>query len=39
MPTMNGYESTALIRKIDADIPIIAMTADAIAGVDENAKA
>jgi len=32
MPVMNGYEATEAIRKSgrpDADIPIIAMTADA----------
>lgn len=32
MPVMNGYEATRAIREMereDADIPIIAMTADA----------
>lgn len=38
MPVMNGYDSAMLIRKIDQEIPIIAMTADAIAGVKENCK-
>ncbi|GAB6108144.1 response regulator [Fusibacter bizertensis] len=36
MPVMNGFESASLIRKIDQNIPIIAMTADAIAGVEEQ---
>lgn len=36
MPVMNGYEATNLIRNLDRDIPIIAMTADAIAGVEEK---
>lgn len=38
MPVMNGYEATSLIRKVDSRIPIIAMTADAIAGVEEKCK-
>lgn len=29
MPIMNGYEATKLIRKMDKDIIIIAMTANA----------
>ena len=36
MPVMNGYEATSLIRNVDSSIPIIAMTADAIAGVEEK---
>ncbi|WEK54042.1 MAG: transporter substrate-binding domain-containing protein [Candidatus Cohnella colombiensis] len=36
MPTMDGYEATRLIRKEDAKVPIIAMTADAIVGVKEK---
>ena len=36
MPVLNGYEATALIRKIDTSIPIVAMTADAIVGVKEQ---
>jgi signal transduction histidine kinase/CheY-like chemotaxis protein/HPt (histidine-containing phosphotransfer) domain-containing protein len=36
MPVMDGYAASDLIRKIDADIPIVAMTADAIAGVKEQ---
>lgn len=39
MPVMNGFESTELIRKIDKEIPIIAMTADAITGIEEKCKA
>lgn len=38
MPVMDGYTATGLIRKIDADIPIIAMTADAIVGVEEKCR-
>lgn len=38
MPVMNGYEATELIRKINATIPIIAMTADAIVGVEEKCR-
>jgi len=36
MPVMNGYEATSLIRNVNSGIPIIAMTADAIAGVEEK---
>jgi len=38
MPVMNGYEATSLIRNVDSNIPIIAMTADAIAGVEEKCR-
>lgn len=38
MPVMDGYTSSGLIRQIDAEIPIIAMTADAIAGVEEKCR-
>lgn len=38
MPVMDGYTATDLIRQIDTSIPIIAMTADAIAGVEENCR-
>lgn len=38
MPVMNGYEATSLIREIDGEVPIIAMTADAITGVEEKCK-
>jgi CheY-like chemotaxis protein len=39
MPVMNGYEATAAIRKMDGslrEIPIIAMTADAVNGSQER---
>jgi len=38
MPEMDGYEATSLIRKIDknSDLPIIAMTADAMTGVQDK---
>jgi CheY-like chemotaxis protein len=38
MPILNGYDAAELIRKVDADIPIMAMTADAISGVEEKCK-
>lgn len=38
MPVLNGYEATAQIRAIDTDIPIIAMTADAVTGVEEKCR-
>ena len=38
MPDMDGYTASDLIREIDKDVPIVAMTADAIAGVAENCK-
>ncbi|MGB4659000.1 MAG: transporter substrate-binding domain-containing protein, partial [Mobilitalea sp.] len=39
MPVLNGLESSELIRKIDKEIPIIAMTADAITGIEDKCKA
>lgn len=38
MPVMDGYTAADLIRKMDTEIPIIAMTADAIMGVEENCR-
>ncbi|NCB74509.1 MAG: transporter substrate-binding domain-containing protein [Clostridia bacterium] len=38
MPVMNGYDSTELIRKLDQEIPIVAMTADAISGVEDRCR-
>jgi CheY-like chemotaxis protein/HPt (histidine-containing phosphotransfer) domain-containing protein len=38
MPGMDGYTASDLIREIDPDVPIVAMTADAITGVEENCK-
>lgn len=35
MSDMDGYTAPDLIRKINSDVPIVAMTADAIAGVEE----
>ena len=38
MPVMNGYEATEKIRALDPEIPIVAMTADAITGVEEKCR-
>lgn len=38
MPVMNGYEAAAQIRKLDRKVPIVAMTADAISGVEEECR-
>jgi len=38
MPIMNGFEASEEIRKIDNSIPIIAMTADAISGIEQQCK-
>lgn len=38
MPVMDGYTASDLIRQIDAEVSIVAMTADAIAGVEEMCK-
>lgn len=39
MPIMNGFEATQEIRKTNPSIPIIALTADIIAGVKEKCEA
>jgi signal transduction histidine kinase/DNA-binding response OmpR family regulator len=38
MPVMNGYEAAGEIRKLSADVPIVAMTADVILGVQDKCK-
>lgn len=38
MPILDGYEATKLIRKVNPSIPIIAMTADAVTGVEEKCR-
>jgi CheY-like chemotaxis protein len=38
MPVMDGYTSSGHIREVDAKIPIVAMTADAVAGIDEMCR-
>ena len=38
MPVMDGYTATELIRRMDTEIPIIAMTADAIVGVEDKCR-
>ncbi|MCE5188309.1 MAG: transporter substrate-binding domain-containing protein [Eubacteriales bacterium] len=38
MPVMDGYAASDSIRAVDQNIPIIAMTADAIAGVEEKCR-
>lgn len=39
MPVMDGYEATKLIRNIDRDIPIVALTANAMKEEIERTKA
>jgi len=36
MPVMDGYAASDRIRETDGDVPIVAMTADAISGVRES---
>ncbi len=38
MPVMNGFEASVEILKINSKIPIIAMTADAITGIEEKCR-
>lgn len=38
MPVLNGYEASQQIRQMDSKIPIVAMTADAITGVEEECQ-
>ncbi len=38
MPVMDGYTASDIIRKTDRDIPIVAMTADAVVGVEEKCQ-
>lgn len=38
MPVLNGYEASIQIRKLNTTIPIVAMTADGIEGVEEECK-
>ncbi len=38
MPVMDGYAASDFIRKTDRDIPIVAMTADAVVGVEEKCQ-
>lgn len=38
MPVMDGYEVTREIRKISADVPIVALTADVVEGVLEKCR-
>ena len=38
MPVLNGYEASVRIRETDKMVPIIAMTADAITGVEEQCR-
>ena len=38
MPVLNGYDATLRIRMNDENVPIVAMTADAITGIEEQCK-
>ena len=38
MPLMNGYDAAVEIRKESGDVPIIAMTADVVLGVEEKCR-
>lgn len=39
MPNVDGYEATQIIRSKDSQIQIVALTADAISGIEEKCKA
>ena len=36
MPVLNGYEASILIREMNTSVPIVAMTADAVTGIEEE---
>lgn len=38
MPVMDGYTSAGHIREVDSKVPIVAMTADAVSGIDEMCR-
>lgn len=38
MPVLNGYEAAGAIRQLNTGIPMVAMTADAIAGVEAQCR-
>ena len=38
MPVLNGYEAAVRIRLQDTEVPIVAMTADAITGVEDQCR-
>lgn len=38
MPVLNGKEASVIIRTLDPTVPIVAMTADAITGIEEECR-